>query len=306
MARKLVLLPMDLYKGLVSHKPEKKGVEDLTEEAPLQYEQAQLRKIKKRKGKNLSAKNVLYQQQLRRYLRTRKEAKDRPIKVQVGPEPQNVKLIKTSGPPGSLRSTTISDDGELEGVQEQHTSPGVRFAEGDEEVFHSPRTSRTSRTGSTSGSVSGSSRTLSTGTQSTLTAAPEPILKSLSASALYPKRKVKSNVEKEADVNTKVDELWDIIMARPQDFGVSKNGEIINPSTHRPVIQSNLPLALRKLVDPKGESGYSPIGMKFLRKALSQDQEAKKFLEEAHQQIGKGKRMILPKEHLFKPSKWRK
>src|SRR4051794_27529746 len=83
MANKLVLVPMDLYKGLLTSTTKKDNtMEDLKERAPLHYKSKQLKKIKGKPRKNASAKNVLYQQQLRRYLRARKEAKDKPIKVQ--------------------------------------------------------------------------------------------------------------------------------------------------------------------------------------------------------------------------------
>ena len=42
-----------------------------------------LEKVQKSRNKNLSEKNVLYNQELRRYLKTKKEKEEKPVKVEL-------------------------------------------------------------------------------------------------------------------------------------------------------------------------------------------------------------------------------
>ncbi|KAL3069276.1 hypothetical protein niasHS_018001 [Heterodera schachtii] len=60
-----------------------KGDDDVAGQTNLGFVKRQLETVKKKRAANVSERNVLYNQQLRRYLKMRKEAKDRPLKVQL-------------------------------------------------------------------------------------------------------------------------------------------------------------------------------------------------------------------------------
>ncbi|KAL3117435.1 hypothetical protein niasHT_004438 [Heterodera trifolii] len=60
-----------------------KGDDDVAGQTNLGFIKQQLETVKRKRATNVSERNVLYNQQLRRYLKLRKEAKDRPVKVQL-------------------------------------------------------------------------------------------------------------------------------------------------------------------------------------------------------------------------------
>ncbi|KAL3108860.1 hypothetical protein niasHT_015036 [Heterodera trifolii] len=60
-----------------------KGDDDVAGQTNLGFVKQQLEAVKRKRAANVSERNVLYNQQLRRYLKMRKEAKDRPVKVQL-------------------------------------------------------------------------------------------------------------------------------------------------------------------------------------------------------------------------------
>ncbi|KAL3102652.1 hypothetical protein niasHT_029463 [Heterodera trifolii] len=60
-----------------------KGDDDVAGQTNLGFVKQQLETVKRKRAANVSERNVLYNQQLRRYLKLRKEAKDRPVKVQL-------------------------------------------------------------------------------------------------------------------------------------------------------------------------------------------------------------------------------
>ncbi|KAL3105717.1 hypothetical protein niasHT_029002 [Heterodera trifolii] len=86
MANKLILLPFEHYRGLVAAREGvggAKGDDDVAGQTNLGFVKQQLETVKRKRATNVSERNVLYNQQLRRYLKLRKEAKDRPVKVQL-------------------------------------------------------------------------------------------------------------------------------------------------------------------------------------------------------------------------------
>lgn len=96
MAIKYLLLPEDMYRGLLSTNNE-------NDEINLDYTKKNLNSVIKKKI-NPNAKNLLYNQELRRYLALRKESKSKPIKVElsnganivVSQNPANVKNKKNT------------------------------------------------------------------------------------------------------------------------------------------------------------------------------------------------------------------
>ncbi|KAL3106783.1 hypothetical protein niasHT_013141 [Heterodera trifolii] len=78
MANKLILLPFEHYRGLVAAREGVGGVkgdDDVAGQTNLGFVKQQLEAVKRKRAANVSERNVLYNQQLRRYLKMRKEAK---------------------------------------------------------------------------------------------------------------------------------------------------------------------------------------------------------------------------------------
>lgn len=268
MSKKLILLPLDLYKGLLNTKTDKD--EDLAEHGPLHYEKAQLGKIKRKKLKNLSTKNVLYNQQLRRYLRTRKEAKDRPIKLKLAEG--DVKLLKAAkNAQEPTKLAAVDENGDLQSVKVEEELPRTRFSVGSDEVFASP-------------------------------IGPGPSFEvPKKNSPLKLRRHTTTATTKKDQGVMKSVALMQEIMANPRKFGVSEEGEIINPNTGNPLKNSNLKHAVSRLVNPSMQNAPSPPGFSLLKKAVLNDPKASRFISEGHQ-IGKGKKI----KEIFRPSKWKK
>lgn len=292
MAKKLILLPMDLYKGLIETKKDTVD-HDLKERAPLQYESAQLKKLKRKPRKNVSTKNVLYNQQLRRYLRARNEAKSKPVKVQV----ENAQLIakpdeKTKG---NVQAAIIGDDENLEEVFMEDKTPSVRYSNSSDGVYTSPNGSSSSR------------KTSRSTFESVTSVKPITPKKPTPPSKSYPKRESRAiATEKKKDAEKKEKLLVNIIMMSPEKFGVNTEGRIINPKTGNPIANSNINWVVNRLVDPEKHEAGSPPGMKILKKNVLSDENAKQLVHPKHFQIGRGKHKIISKEQMFRPSQWRK
>uniref|UniRef100_A0A914HAK1 Integrase catalytic domain-containing protein n=1 Tax=Globodera rostochiensis TaxID=31243 RepID=A0A914HAK1_GLORO len=81
MANKLILLPIEHYRGLIAAR--EKIDDDVTEQTNFGFVKQQFEKAKRKRAANVSEKSAEYNQQLRRYLKLRKEVKDKPVKVQL-------------------------------------------------------------------------------------------------------------------------------------------------------------------------------------------------------------------------------
>jgi hypothetical protein len=83
MATRLILVPEPMYRGLVESSNQKLPTSTMDSNLGLDFVRQNLEKTKKKRIKNLSTKNILYNQELRRFLRLSKEARNKPIKVQL-------------------------------------------------------------------------------------------------------------------------------------------------------------------------------------------------------------------------------
>ena len=114
MANKLMLVPEDMYKALISQQPQD-GKDDEEGQINLNFIRKNMIKANDRPGKNLSAKNINYQQELRRYLKARKEIKEKPKTAVLGDgtkiilKPADDKNLRKRG--RRLEGLLIDDDG---------------------------------------------------------------------------------------------------------------------------------------------------------------------------------------------------
>jgi hypothetical protein len=77
MSTKFVLIPDDMYRSLINDKRNDQS------QLGVNFSKSSLEKIIKSKNKNLTSKNLLYNQELRRYLKANKEETDKPVKVEM-------------------------------------------------------------------------------------------------------------------------------------------------------------------------------------------------------------------------------
>ena len=296
MAKKLILVPMELYKGLVSTRDMKKEEIDLKERAPIYHEKAELKKVRRKRGKNVSAKNLLYQQQLRRYLRARKEGKDRPVRVQF--EDMQLLAKPTTKQSKAVQTAMVTDEGDLEDVVLEEKKPAVRLADAEETGWTAAKTPESKPKVSTPKTAMSST---STGNgNDTIYETPPP-----KVPTPRPTRSTRTAAEERKKINEeKSAKLLELIQRSPAKFGVTSSGGIINPTTKKPVQNSNLQWIVNRLVDPKFDPAGSPPGMKFLKKAVLNDVNARQFVDPT--QLGYGKRTLLTKDPFFRPSIWRR
>lgn len=99
MSNKFILVPEAMYEGLLTSNVPK-------ENPNLAFTKEKLDRAKNVRRLNKSAKNVLYNQELRRYLKIRKEAEEKPVKVELS---DGSKLIQR---PVNTRNAGIGTDDE--------------------------------------------------------------------------------------------------------------------------------------------------------------------------------------------------
>ncbi|KAL3078151.1 hypothetical protein niasHT_031320 [Heterodera trifolii] len=98
-----------------------KGDDDVAAQTNLGFIRQQLETVKRKRAANVSERNVLYNQQLRRYLKLRKEAKDRPLKVQLSNGAQ-------------LLNKTVETGVQVRPGPDEPKDKSVLFAGEDEEI----------------------------------------------------------------------------------------------------------------------------------------------------------------------------
>jgi hypothetical protein len=233
-------------------------------------------------------------------LRARKEAKTKPYKAQVG----DIALVAKPAEK-KVKAAVVGEQGDLEEIALQQGTPTVRFADANETA------EETQITGTPTTPVAAPKQKTPrrTKTPTKYTTPPEvpSITANITPPADYPglKRTSRKNTAlKQAEVKEKGDALMHILLENPEKFNVTKNNQIINPNTKKPVEKSNLTMSVHSLIEPGSVLG-SPPGMKFLKKAVAADERARELVHPSYLQSGRG-RGIIGKEHLFRPSLWRK
>ncbi|KAL3100269.1 hypothetical protein niasHS_000693 [Heterodera schachtii] len=118
------MLPYEHYKGLVSARETKNDDDDLAERTNLGFVKRQVTAAAQKRKGNVSERNAMYNQQLRRYLKMRKEHKERPVRVQLSNGAQLLnKTVETGvqvrpGPDEPMdKSVLITDEDEDEEIE---------------------------------------------------------------------------------------------------------------------------------------------------------------------------------------------
>ncbi|KAL3090511.1 hypothetical protein niasHT_027002 [Heterodera trifolii] len=124
MANKLILLPYEHYKGLIAARETKNDDDDIAERTNMGFVKRQVTAAAQKRKGNVSERNAMYNQQLRRYLKMRKEHKERPVRVQLSNGAQLLnKTVETGvqvrpGPDEQMdKSVLITDEDEEEEIE---------------------------------------------------------------------------------------------------------------------------------------------------------------------------------------------
>jgi len=250
MAKKLVLVPEDMYRGLLVQKKSTNSTNDTHRLSPLgdgdinlEFTRKNMLKARDQRGKskNISAKNTDYNQELRRYLRFRKEMREKPIKVKLS-NGANVIVKGSNGQNDSfenhreVESALLNDDGDLEATN----SPYLE----SHRLFETPKI-RNSRLKKTTSELSS---------------------------------------------NDKKDILLRYLYANAESLGITQKGEVLRSMGGVPMKTSSLEAIVERLLDPARPGSSSPPGTNILRGRLTKDLKYNQLINKLKEagQYGKG------------------
>jgi hypothetical protein len=286
MANKFVIIPKELYAGLLASRTSssnKHPKTDLREMGPLERAQKELIQVQKSKRKT-GAKNILYQQLLRRYLRLRKQAKGRPIRVAME-NGAKVQLKPVGNAEVQIRPPRLSEPGE-------QMQAAVLDEDADiwQEAMMEPEQSSAVKT-----------RTARIITPASRIRLPEDAGPSINGGASWPTGRKAKQEQREQRLTEAIDEIYDLVRQEPQRFGVTDDGkQILSRHYKLPVEKSNTKRSIEYIV--RGLPG-SPVGTSTLRNKLDADPYIKELLRPL--QFGRGTKRDKKKSAAHKPTKFR-
>ena len=262
-AIKYILVPEDMYKGLLSAPSEQHF-----DKVNLNFAKKNLDKTKKQNKLSPSTKNILYNQELRRYLTLRKEEDEKPIKVELK---NGAKIItkdfstirNTAGlaslpngrsapiPSGRSNQTNASDN--------KNSNPKFNFSAKSKSftpIFntHSMITSTPIRT-----SKPTTSGLLFTGDPET----DEIVIDS---------RQPPNESILQSPQMDRVEQMMRLIEENPDKFQVSNNGAILKGG--KAIKKSNVKLSVDRILNKGIHNMPSPPGTGFLEKRILKDPDA--------------------------------
>lgn len=142
MARKFILVPEALYKGLTS-------VADPTKDDTVMTAKEEVTKALKRRGIEAGKKRVHFEKKMKNYLKLRQEAKERPVKVQIVPVVQTKETsteteeFKTRTPRrGRRKSTSTGSSSETNPQSSSDQASSYESMASDDDQPTPPRPTR--------------------------------------------------------------------------------------------------------------------------------------------------------------------
>jgi hypothetical protein len=254
MANKYLIIPEELYRGLTEAEPDNIN---------LDYEKKELRKTKKYPKKDRTAKNIIYNQELNRYLKIRKEHANKPIKVELSnglkiltkktpklapAQPKRTPSLPKRTPSHSSRTSTKASRSPVQSEQSDDFDETFRLGgdddDDDDEAF------------------------IQQPSHSNFTPPTFP--------PATPPTHHRSVTITENDMR---DELYNIIFTNPGKFNVTAIGKIKNYNG-RPMPDSNVLQSISRILSPKADES-TPKGTSILRTDILRDPDAKKIYDQA-------------------------
>jgi hypothetical protein len=130
MSNKLILVPEDMYQSLIAQKCE------ATDNVNLEFTKNRMNQMRDVRGKNLSSKNVQYNQELRRFLKQRREEKEKPVKVKLT-NGLNI-ITKPNASNNGAQSAIVDENGDLDSIEDD----SFHSVGDSESEYKTPRHSR--------------------------------------------------------------------------------------------------------------------------------------------------------------------
>ena len=279
MANKLILVPEDMYRALLVQKKTTNSINDTHRSNPLddgkinlEFTRKKMRRALTSKGGDITAKNINYNQELRRYLRQRKEIVERPLKVR---EENGAKMMfKPSVSEKTAPQTVIvGDDGEL-----------------DESFIQNPSTTKAS-TSMPSKEDNATSR------WEDFKITPRATRSTFNIN----KKTTKMSDEERRSI------LLGYLYNNAEKLGITKKKGVRRTLHGSPMKTANFDRIVDRILNP-GPGSFSPPGTSQLRNRLIKDEAFKKLSKElglfgsgvGGEQKGKGLGILSS----FKPTKW--
>ena len=271
----------------------------------------------------------MYDQALRRYLRLREEAKNRPVKVELAPKGTQVlikKGVQTHGGSPIVKAAVLNEDGEISddfmpknfARRRRRTDESFITSDGEnippsQEKFKTPQFARRGR----NDFVASDGEDFSPSRESFRTAEFTRKGRHLNI----------ANRLKQAEENKqeKLKTLKAYIMANKHVFPVTDDGLYIKKTVHsvHRIWDSNLDATLERLIDPDVDNAPTPPGTRSIKRILKSTSYAHLLPQKPYKkspfisphdpnlattshQAGKGKKKSCTKLNNFRPSIWKK
>jgi hypothetical protein len=268
MANKLILVPEELYKGLLTtskHTPlpaaanpilhNNNNIEDIgLKLAKRKMDSAKRRIPNRNKNKlarilqldtSISTRKNIYDQELRRYLRLRKAYHNKPIRVQViGGGPQIIMKPDESALQDKIDIGLIDDDGlSLEELEENSFGDETARDEEEEEEQQQQQQDKS-----------------------------DDAFKTPKSTASKKELRSQKRTEMKQLLEQAKTDFKEYLLANKSKFGISANGlRIINPKTRKPFANSSIDDLIDRLVNPTIQNMPSPAGVPFLAQQAFKD-----------------------------------
>lgn len=263
MARKMVLVPSDMYQSMIA------SSESLSDTARVMSAKREADKVLRSRGVRTGAKRVLYDKRMRDFLKLRREAFDKPLRVKMVDQPPQTPAPAPSSIP-------------VPPPQRSKVPPKRK---------KKPRKSREMAT--------------STADLDEEPAADEiPVIESdqpgtSSGTTSRHEQMQRQKAQREHEMRHRLGQLLSYVQANREKFGITEDNQIRTSRTH---VTGDVKDSLIRIIAPNPSDPGSPAGTKTLRSRLMKDDGAREIIKAAGQ-IGKG---IPTPRTGFKPALWRK
>lgn len=271
MANKFFLVPAQQFQHMLSVSKDPTSAMLASEEPALTESQQKLKRLlkyKSKKGKELSVRKALYDQELGRYLRLRRERVNRPVKVEVMNKGGAKIIVDPKVQPGGVPSADFAQETPLPTISPAQAQGAMRSAPAAVMSARSaaPRDVQEVDMGDT----------------------PTPVARSVPARR---GKRVVAQAMREgqalADLSAKREDFTKHLLAKRQEVGITAEGEVLKGG--KPIKKSNFDTIMRSLFASKRQlKENTPKGTWQLISRIRKDRELNSMLNTYLPQYGGG------------------
>ena len=235
----MIIVPIEKYKNLIS-----KNLSNFEDYDNINFTKNSLEKIKKNSKMNPSTKNILYNQEFRRFLKMRKDELDKPVKVKI----DNDKNVLSKITPEGTKNILLTDENNQDFEQIENENKFLNSTQNIKNEF-TPKIPNTIST----------NQTFTTPNRNNNTS-----LVDISTPNTF-----NSESEKEEFV-------LNYVQQNPKEFNITEN-RVIN-DIGSVMLTSDVVKSVKKIVNPQ-LGVTTPTGTKVLKKRLFDNKNIKKILD---------------------------